>query len=149
MKHLEHDPPYEAISYHWGRDRAKPYRLVVDDGSTDRSTAIAQRYTEQHPGKVRYLEHTDHQNRGMSASRNLGIANAQGAYIAFLDADDWHHPEFLAHLLKAHLACPRAEMLATGFMKLDTDEVEAIPHAICGEEAPPSADTETPPAAQG
>jgi glycosyltransferase involved in cell wall biosynthesis len=62
--------------------------LLVDDGSTDGSTAIAQRYTEQHPGKVRYLEHTDHQNRGMSASRNLGIANAQGAYIAFLDADD-------------------------------------------------------------
>jgi heterokaryon incompatibility protein (HET) len=31
--HLEHDIHYEAISYHWGRDLAKPYKLVIDDGS--------------------------------------------------------------------------------------------------------------------
>jgi glycosyltransferase involved in cell wall biosynthesis len=78
----------EAIESVFGQTYDTWELLLVDDGSTDGSTAIAQRYTEQHPGKVRYLEHTGHQNRGMSASRNLGIANAQGAYIAFLDADD-------------------------------------------------------------
>jgi glycosyltransferase involved in cell wall biosynthesis len=78
----------EAIESVFGQTYDAWELLLVDDGSTDGSTAIAQRYTQQHPGKVRYLEHTDHQNRGMSASRNLGIANAQGAYIAFLDADD-------------------------------------------------------------
>ena len=62
--------------------------LLVDDGSTDNSTDIALRYAKQYPGKVRYLEHKDHQNRGMSATRNLGIKNAKGEYIAFLDADD-------------------------------------------------------------
>src|SRR5262245_21147944 len=62
--------------------------LLVDDGSTDESTAIARRYTAQHPERVRYLEHAGHQNRGLSASRNLGIRHAQGEYIAFLDADD-------------------------------------------------------------
>ncbi len=68
--------------------------LLVDDGSTDGSTAIAQRYAEEYPEKVRYLEHDDHQNRGMSASRNLGISNAKGEYIAFLDADDiWLPPK--------------------------------------------------------
>jgi glycosyltransferase involved in cell wall biosynthesis len=68
--------------------------LLVDDGSTDGSTAIAQRYAEKYPEKVRYLEHDDHQNRGMSASRNLGISNAKGEYIAFLDADDiWLPPK--------------------------------------------------------
>lgn len=62
--------------------------LLVDDGSADRSTQIALRYAEQYPARVHYLEHDGHRNRGMSASRNLGIRNAKGEYIAFLDADD-------------------------------------------------------------
>jgi glycosyltransferase involved in cell wall biosynthesis len=62
--------------------------LLVDDGSGDASTAIARSYLERHPRRVRYLEHSGHANRGMSASRNLGIRNAQGSYVAFLDADD-------------------------------------------------------------
>ena len=58
--------------------------LLVDDGSTDKSTEIARRLAEQHPEKVRYLEHDGHKNRGMSASRNLGIRNADGEYHRFL-----------------------------------------------------------------
>lgn len=74
--------------------------LLVDDGSTDTSTDIALRYAEQFPEKVRYLEHANHQNRGMSASRNLGIRNAKGEYIAFLDADD----VWLPHKLERQVA---------------------------------------------
>jgi glycosyltransferase involved in cell wall biosynthesis len=62
--------------------------LLVDDGSTDNSAEIALRYAKQYPEKVHYLEHDSHQNRGMSASRNLGASNAKGEHIAFLDADD-------------------------------------------------------------
>jgi glycosyltransferase involved in cell wall biosynthesis len=62
--------------------------LLVDDGSTDKSTEMAHRYVRKYPGQVRYLEHEGHRNWGMSASRNLGIANAKGQYISFLDADD-------------------------------------------------------------
>jgi glycosyltransferase involved in cell wall biosynthesis len=62
--------------------------LLIDDGSTDTSTEIARRYVEKDPDRIRYLEHEGHRNRGMSASRNLGIANATGHYISFLDADD-------------------------------------------------------------
>ncbi len=62
--------------------------LLVDDGSTDESTVIATRYAQQYPHKLRHLEHPRHQNWGMSASRNLGIKNAEGEYLTFLDADD-------------------------------------------------------------
>jgi glycosyltransferase involved in cell wall biosynthesis/peptidoglycan/xylan/chitin deacetylase (PgdA/CDA1 family) len=62
--------------------------LLVDDGSTDGSTRIAQRLASEQPDRVRYLEHPGHANLGMSASRNAGIAQAKGKYVAFLDADD-------------------------------------------------------------
>jgi len=62
--------------------------LLVDDGSSDRSSDLARRYAVQNQTRVRYFEHPGHQNRGISASRNLGIGLAAGEYIAFLDADD-------------------------------------------------------------
>ncbi|MGD0222632.1 MAG: glycosyltransferase [Terriglobia bacterium] len=62
--------------------------LLVDDGSSDSSSAIAGRYSTAHPDIVKYLEHPDHRNRGLPASRNLGIGSAVGEYIALLDSDD-------------------------------------------------------------
>jgi glycosyltransferase involved in cell wall biosynthesis len=85
--------------------------LLVDDGSTDNSSAIAQSYARQYPEKIYYLEHEHHQNQGMSASRNLGIANAQGKYIALLDADDiWlpHKLQDQVAILESH---PEAAMV--------------------------------------
>jgi glycosyltransferase involved in cell wall biosynthesis len=62
--------------------------LLVDDGSGVRATEFALRVAESCPGKIRYLEHEGHRNRGISASRNLGLRNAGGRYAAFIDADD-------------------------------------------------------------
>lgn len=62
--------------------------LLADDGSKDGSTLIARQYAQKYPEKIRYLEHENHQNCGMSATRNLGIRHAEGKYIGFLDADD-------------------------------------------------------------
>lgn len=62
--------------------------LLIDDGSTDGSTALARRYADEWPGKVRCLEHPGHENRGISASQNLGLRTATAPYVAFLDSDD-------------------------------------------------------------
>ena len=85
--------------------------LLVDDGSTDSSPDIAKRYVIKHPDQVRYLEHTDHQNRGMSASRNLGIFHSQGEYIAFLDADDIWLPYKLEQQVAILASQPEAAMV--------------------------------------
>jgi glycosyltransferase involved in cell wall biosynthesis len=69
--------------------------LLVDDGSTDNSTKIAQQYTNKLPHKIHYIEHECHQNKGMSASRNLGISHAKGLYIALLDCDDVWLPQIM------------------------------------------------------
>ena len=85
--------------------------LLVDDGSTDASTDIAQRYAARDPAQVRYLDHEGHVNHGMSATRNLGVRHARGPLVAFLDADDVWEPRKLEEqvaLLEAH---PEAGMV--------------------------------------
>jgi glycosyltransferase involved in cell wall biosynthesis len=85
--------------------------LLVDDGSTDGSSAIARRFASAEPARIRYLEHPGHANLGMSAARNRGLGEARGDLVAFLDADDVWLPERLARgaaLLDAH---PEADMV--------------------------------------
>ncbi|UFH53107.1 glycosyltransferase family A protein [Spirosoma sp. KNUC1025] len=69
--------------------------LLVDDGSTDKSSTLARAYVEQHPDKIYYVEHPDHANKGLSASRNAGIRQARGELLALLDADDVWFPNKL------------------------------------------------------
>lgn len=85
--------------------------LLVNDGSTDGSTEIALRYAEKHPGRVRYLEHDGQETRGMSASRNLGIRNARGEYIAYLDGDDVWLPDKLERQVPILESQPEAVMV--------------------------------------
>ena len=85
--------------------------FLVDDGSGDMSTQIAQEYADLHPGRILYLEHTEHANLGKGTSRNLGILHAQGQYIAFLDADDIWLPHKLEQQVVILNRYPEAGML--------------------------------------
>ncbi len=85
--------------------------LLVDDGSTDGSTKIARYYVKQYPDKVRYLEHDGHKNKGMSATRNLGIRHSIGEYVAFLDSDDVWLPNKLEEQVTILQSRPQVAMV--------------------------------------
>jgi glycosyltransferase involved in cell wall biosynthesis/SAM-dependent methyltransferase len=85
--------------------------LLVDDGSADSSSRLATRWAEQNPRRVRYLTHPDRANHGMSASRNLGVQHAHGAYVAFLDADDVWLPAKLAEQVAILESQPEVAMI--------------------------------------
>lgn len=88
--------------------------ILVDDGSAEAASALARGYADRHPGRVRYIDHPGHINRGMSASRNAGIGVARGEFVAFNDADDVWLPEKLAEQVALADANPEAAMIAGG-----------------------------------
>ncbi|WP_298653208.1 glycosyltransferase [uncultured Proteiniphilum sp.] len=67
--------------------------IVVDDGSTDRSAAIARKYP------VNLIRHE--KNQGLSAARNTGIDAAKGEYIHFMDVDDGINTDYYKEMVKA------------------------------------------------
>ena len=85
--------------------------LLVNDGSTDRSAAIAERHAKDRPSQIRCLQHADLGRHGISTSRNLGIANSTGEYIAFLDADDVWFPNKLERQVALLMAEQDAAMV--------------------------------------
>jgi len=113
--------------------------LLVDDGSTDASAALAREAAASEPERIRYLEHPGHANRGMSASRNLGLAATRGEFVAFLDADDVWLPERLERAVALLDAHPEAEMVygRTQYWRSwsgrrdDNDWVQ--PHGFCAD----------------
>ncbi|MDT0689805.1 glycosyltransferase family 2 protein [Salegentibacter sp. F188] len=66
--------------------------ILVEDNSPDNALEVC-RELEAKYEKIKLLRHPGGDNRGVSASRNLGIENSRFSYIAFLDADDWYLPE--------------------------------------------------------
>ena len=79
--------------------------VVVDDGSTDNTLEVLTPYGD----RIRVVSK---KNGGLAAARNTGVENSRGEYVAFLDADDWWHPEKIAK--QVALAEQRPELGAIG-----------------------------------
>lgn len=60
--------------------------IIVNDGSTDKSKEIIQKFKKQYPEKIVYIEK---ENSGLSEARNFGVKQATGEYLSFIDADDY------------------------------------------------------------
>ncbi len=93
--------------------------LVIDDGSTDGSGQICDEYAEL-DSRIKVF-HTE--NRGLSCARNLGLDNANGEWIGFVDSDDWIEPDMYEVLLKKALETG-ADVVECGVFKEYPDRIE-------------------------
>ncbi len=83
--------------------------ILVDDGSTDDSATICERYAREHPANVTFCSQA---NAGVSAARNLGLAQVRGLWVNFLDSDDLWSPHSFACALAFHAAHPEVRLVA-------------------------------------
>ncbi|WP_455970802.1 glycosyltransferase family 2 protein [Bacteroides congonensis] len=65
--------------------------IIVDDGSKDNTLEIIEEYAKN-DNRIRVIHIS---NGGVSNARNVGLAEAQGEYVMFVDSDDWIEPEYL------------------------------------------------------
>ena len=72
--------------------------IAVDDASTDDSLSVLREYEKKYPGKVRVIE--GKVNRHQGGARNLGLKEAAGEWISFIDSDDWVSHDYYEKLIK-------------------------------------------------
>jgi glycosyltransferase involved in cell wall biosynthesis len=89
--------------------------IVVNDGSTDGGEKIVRDLKD---GRIRVV---DQENKGVSAARNRGVAEAKGELIAFLDADDEWKPNFLETIERLHRVFSACAVFATQYVYRELD----------------------------
>lgn len=99
----------EAIDSVFAQNYPAIELIIVDDGSTDRSAKIAQRYLPN-------LRYHYQPNGGIGAARNMGIALSTGEFLAFLDSDDLWMPEKLSLQMLAFETDPELDAVF-GYVK--------------------------------
>ena len=90
--------------------------LVVDDGSTDDSRAVIERYARDYPQVRLLVQH----NAGVSAARNLALEQARGQYVAFVDSDDYLEDGAAAILLDRAVS-DELDVLVFNFSRVNPD----------------------------
>ena len=88
--------------------------LLIDDGSTDKSGLLCDRWAEK-DNRVRVIHKV---NEGVSAARNIGLDQANGDYIAFVDSDDFIDANMIETLYNT-LQIKHADMCICGFVFVD------------------------------
>lgn len=100
--------------------------LVVNDGSTDGSLALARNYEAEFPAMVRVI---DKPNGGHGSAINKGIEEARGKYFRVLDADDWYDTDNLDAFIGL-LSGTDADMLLSPYTEVCTESGETVQKGI-------------------
>lgn len=84
--------------------------ILINDGSTDGSFVICNRYAELHSN----FKLINQENQGVDKARNRGLEAAQGEYITFIDSDDWAEKEWLQIYMNEADRHPECDLLVQG-----------------------------------
>lgn len=74
--------------------------LIIDDASEDNTVEVAKKIKEEHSYYVKLFKTPGRKSAGAAEARNIGIRNANGQAISFLDADDLYYPERFDHSIE-------------------------------------------------
>ena len=96
--------------------------ILINDGSLDNSGVIADEYARM-DARVKVIQK---QNEGASITKNLGIANATGKYITFIDADDFIRTDFIENLLNDMTKYQVAVTTTTKMCPIDKENSENV-----------------------
>lgn len=104
-----------------------PYEIIViNDGSTDDSLEIMERYQfKEFPGIESPVKIINQVNKGLSSARNSGIMNATGDYILFLDADDYFKENAIERITR-EINETNADIIAPSFKEFGKSKREVI-----------------------
>jgi glycosyltransferase involved in cell wall biosynthesis len=94
--------------------------VVVDDGSTDDTAAVAAAALERAPATIR-TQVIRQLNGGVPVARNTGLLHSSGEFVTFLDADDLILPDHFRHVLECLAAHPEAVMAFADTVEFDGD----------------------------
>lgn len=92
--------------------------ILVNDGSTDKSSDICNLYSEKYPDKI-FAFHKE--NEGQFLTRKFGILKCNGDYIGFLDADDLLDKEYIRTLSESIKAYGQPDTVCFGFLQFDNN----------------------------
>ena len=96
--------------------------IIIEDCSTDKSLEIVSKIKND---TIRIIRHE--KNKGLSASRNTGVKNANANYLAFLDADDLWKEDYLQELFQITNDFPEAHLFATNYEEFYSDAKILLP----------------------
>lgn len=97
--------------------------VVIDDGSTDHSAAIARSWARGMPHPLRYVYQ---ENAGLSAAQNAGVREAAGEFIGFLDCDDLWTPGKISRQMAVFAGRPDLDMVFGRVEQFHSPELVAL-----------------------
>lgn len=96
--------------------------ILINDGSTDNSLQIIQKYTKK-DSRIKVI---NQKNQGQSAARNAGLKKATGDYISFIDSDDKIKPDFIKKLLAAYNKNTSLSVCGIHYKRLKSKSAEDV-----------------------
>lgn len=110
------------------KDRARLEVLIIDDGATDGTLELAQKYQETYPEVFRVIHK---ENGGWGSTVTTGIQNATGNYFKLLDGDDYYQPGELEKLLDELESCT-FDMVLTPFLRFydNNDQIDYVKNPL-------------------